>query len=76
MDVGAFVTSDPNSSSAGVAVGPAKGLRAIVIGTGMAGLAAARIMADHFDEVSRDAIPIELPLLALQMQTATVNCMC
>jgi hypothetical protein len=47
----------PSSGSIGVAVGPAKGLRAIVIGTGMAGLAAARIMADHFDEVSSRKCP-------------------
>jgi hypothetical protein len=47
----------PSSGSAEVAVGPAKGLRAIVIGTGMAGLAAARIMADHFDEVSIRTCP-------------------
>ena len=48
------MTSVPSSGSAeaGPLQGPAKGLRAIVIGTGMAGLAAARIMADHFDEVN------------------------
>ena len=47
------VTAVPSSGPAEGHVGPAKGLRAIVIGTGMAGLAAARIMADSFDEVSR-----------------------
>jgi len=54
------VTSAPSSGFAEGHVGPAKGLRAIVIGTGMAGLAAARIMADHFDEVvmlERDSLP-------------------
>jgi hypothetical protein len=46
------VTIAPSSGFAESYVGPAKGLRAIVIGTGMAGLAASRIMADSFDEVS------------------------
>lgn len=39
---------------------PAKGRRAIVIGGGMAGLLAARVLADHFDEVillERDRYP-------------------
>ena len=46
------VTAVPSSGFAEGHVRPAEGLRAVVIGTGMAGLAAARIMADDFDEVS------------------------
>ena len=69
MDVDS-VTRAPSSGSAEAHVGPAKGgLRAIVIGTGMAGLAAARILADTFDEVSRSFIPLGCVLTYFQVRT-------